>query len=176
MAEPERDDSLKDIVSDYEKKEIEKSRSLEKVEEKQKEALAAKKLLLPAGVCIIVILVLRLVVIVAEHSEVFTEPRYWVSGRHLGYNKSTEECIGRLWQIRKATDLYYGANKRFPRSMEELYQAGLFREKMVCPASGEEYVFEKKENEEVFSCPNPSKHGVSGLWCNVKGDAPQIEK
>jgi hypothetical protein len=60
--------------------------------------------------------------------------------------------------------------------MEELYQAGLFKEKIVCPASGKEYVFEKREGKEVFSCPNPGKHRVSGLWCNVEGDAPQIEK
>jgi hypothetical protein len=176
MTEPERDDSLRDIVSDYERKELEKSQSLERAEKRQKEVSAAKKLLLPAGICVIVVLVMRLVVIMAEHSEAFSEPRYWVTGRHLGYSKGTEECIGNLWQIRKETDAYYNKEKRFPVSMQELYRAGLFKEKIVCPASGAEYVFMEKDGKKVFSCPNPGRHGVLGLWCKVKGDAPQIEK
>ena len=176
MPEPERDDSLRDIVSDYEKRELEKSRSLEKTEQRQKKAAAAKRFLLTAGICVIIVLVMRLVVIVAEHSEGFSEPRYWVSGRHLGYNKGTEECIGNLWQIRKEVDAYYNREKRFPVSMQELYRAGLLKEKIVCPASGAEYVFVEKDGRKVFSCPNPGRHGVSGLWCNVKGGAPQIEK
>jgi hypothetical protein len=173
--EPKKEEFLKKIVSDYEKREKEKESTLERKLKRGHGENSFKSSSAVVALVVMALLMLRITIIIAAHSGVFSEPRYWAGGRHAEYDKNTEECIGRMWQIRKAVDRHYNVNKRFPGSIEELGKSGLLSEKdLACPATGRKYLIEVKEGVEVFACPNPGTHGFSDLRCRLKGGAPEI--
>ena len=173
--EPKKEEFLKGIVSEYEKREKEKESTLEGKVKRERGKNAFKSSSAAVALVVTALLMLRLAIVIVAHSEVFSEPRYWAGGRSAGYDKKTEECIGRMWQIREAVDRHYNVNKRFPETLEELEKTGLLSKKdLACPATDRKYVIEVKEGVKVFACPDPGAHGFSGLRCRVKGGAPEV--
>jgi hypothetical protein len=101
---------------------------------------------------------------------------YWAIGKTGKLDAKTEECLGRMWHVRRAVDAYYAENKAYPDVVEMLYGNGFSGKDAVCPSGKKKYVFRKRGDRAVFECPDPGKHGLSAIWCDVKGGPPVIEK
>ncbi|MBN1526274.1 MAG: hypothetical protein JW919_01635 [Candidatus Omnitrophica bacterium] len=174
----DREESLKKILSDYEAREESKARQKEKA--RRSEALAGgasfalRALLFAAGVGAVIFFSVRFM----QGSGVFEKKVYWAIGRRFVTDNKIEECIGRLWDIRKAMDNYYAKYKTFPVSMEELYRDRKDAKPYTCPATGEAYIMKEAGGRKIFCCPDPKKHAgdVSEIWCDVRGGPPAIER
>jgi len=174
----DREESLKKILSDYEAREELKARQKEKT--RRTEALAGgasfalRALLFAAGVGAVIFFSASFM----RGSGVFEKKVYWAVGRRDSTDYKIEECIGRLWDIRKAMDAHYARHKNFPAYMEELYQNEKGARPYTCPASGEAYMMKEAAGRNICCCPTPKKHAadVSDIWCDVRGGPPTIER
>lgn len=71
----------------------------------------------------------------------------------------TEICVYNLNQIATAVELYANDfNCQYPDKLEALLNRTT-RALPLCPASGKPYVYEKKGESFVISCPMPEAHG-----------------
>ena len=171
-----KEEILKDIISDYEKKGRKEQKSKERSNKRREAKNKLRRLFKIAGVCAIIVLIFRFFVIMVNSTSAFHKPEYWAIGGRLSSDYKIEGCIGNLWQIRKDSDLYYAANKRFPPTVDELYKGNYLRRGLICPASGRKYIFKEIKGRKVFCCPEPERHGVTEIWCDVKGGPPAIER
>jgi len=169
--QPNRDDLLKDIVSDYEGRQEEHQEEKEKREHRQGSSAVRRKVLIFSGVLLIVILTMRLIFIITADSGIYQEPRYWAVGRWRSSDPRMNECLSNMWQMRRAADRYYAANKKFPSTAEVITE-----KESVCPSSGKPYSVKNREGRAVFYCPTPEKHGVDEVWCAVRTGPPVVEK
>ena len=172
---PEREELLKDIISDYEMKRRRQQQMRRKQVKSEKIAESSRRIVITAGICLMILLFIRAGMIAARVS-VLKRTDYWALGRIRESDYKIRECVGALWQVRKAADRYYGVNKRFPRSAGEIYEKDFMKRPVVCPASGERYVLKELNGRKVFCCPNPESHGVSEIWCGLKSGPPVIER
>lgn len=173
---PEPEDNVEAILADYDKREEKLFKKEEKQKTKKKISRKLKKIILVVEIAVFVIATVRLAVVIAGQTRMLGAPKYLAVGKTRVTGKATEKCIGRMWQLRKAADNYYRANKKFPGSMDDLYDSGVFEGKMGCPVTGSEYVMEDRIGGKTFRCPNPEKHRVKELWCYVNGGVPVIER
>lgn len=173
---PDRKEELKHIVSDYFEKESHKQERERKMTDMRKGSEKAGRYFRITGLLAIVFLGAYLVFAVMNETGVLRAKTYWAGGEGAVLDAAGEECLGRMWHIRKAIDRYYADNRAYPDVIEAVYKYLPARKESVCPASGAEYVFTERNGQRVFSCPNPEKHGLRGLWGAVAGGPPVVEK
>jgi len=172
--EPQRKETLNNIIGEYEQKESESQKKAQH-EQDQKEVISkGRKVFIFLGFFIVLGLSLRLVFILLEESRVFYKPVFWVAGGVKNTDYKIEECAFKLWNIRKAIDLYYAENKVFPSSLSDLYAQEFLRKKMVCPVSGRGYLEAEQSGKRKICCPNPQEHGVKGLCIDLKSGPPTV--
>jgi hypothetical protein len=174
-----RDDELKEIFSDFQRRKQESSQLEEIKNKKSIFSSRTRKLCTVFGVGLCVILSFYLIGRVFGSSSPFKSPEPWAMGERFPEDHKIDGCIFRLWQIKRSIDLYYSENNEsFPETMEQLYTGGYLKQGFVCPASNKEYVFVIKENTKVFVCPDPGAHnpGIISIYCRVFNSPPVIER
>ena len=174
---PDRKEELNRIVSDYFGKETDKRDREKKMTDMRKRSEKTRRYFVVTGLLAIVFLSVYLVFAVMGQTGAFRGKTYWADGKgSAALDAAGEECLGRMWGMRKAIDRYYADNSAYPDVVEAVHKYLPDRKDSVCPASGDEYIFTEKDGAEAFACPNPEEHGVKGLWGAVKGGPPVIEK
>ena len=172
----DREDELKKIVADYDAREQKGAREAKKTEReaavKSTTSSAARMVLYTAAVAAVIFLCAR----VMQGVGVFEKKSFWAAGKMLSTDYKIEECVGRMWDIRKSIDAYYSSHRRFPISMEELYKDRSGIKPYVCPASGKPYIMKAMPGKRIFMCPNPADHDVTEIWCDVTSGPPTIER
>lgn len=103
------------------------------------------------------------------------EKEPWASGVVPDTRLKARDCVSALWQVRRATDQFYAAHKAFPQDVVQLFDEGFLSRRLACPLSGKPYVAMTVQGKQVFSCPNPLDHGVTGLWIDVRSGPPEVE-
>jgi len=173
-----RDEEIQEIFSDFNKRKQQEHQQEEKEKTKGRIFLKIRGIITLCGVFLSVILLFNLIGKISGEKSPFRTPRPWAIGKRMDSDYKIDGCIFRLWRIRKAVDMYYADHKRFPENMQQLYECGYLRKKIVCPASQKEYIFEKKGMKTVFSCPVPQAHqgDIISIYCNVVSSPPIIER
>ncbi len=173
-----RDEEIQEIFSDFRRRKQQESQQEEKDKTKSSIFLKIRGVITLCGVFFSVILLFNLIGKVSGEKSPFRTPRPWAVGERLNSDYKIDGCIFRLWRIRKAVDMYYADYKRFPENMQQLYESGYLKKKIVCPASQKEYIFEKRGMKTVFSCPVPQAHqgDIISIYCDVVSSPPIIER
>ena len=176
--EKRRDEELQGIFTDFGKKKQQEKKLEEKDTTKRLLSLKARGIITFCGIFLSVILLFNLAGKIFDEKSPLRTPRPWAVGKRMDSDYKINGCIFRLWRIRKAIDMYYADTKKFPDNMQQLYESGYLKKKVVCPASQEEYVFKIKGLKPVFSCPLPHAHNndIISIYCNVISSPPIIER
>lgn len=172
----ERDKILDDIIADYEKGE---RSGAEAGKAAARDAGVENDLTVIArSVAAIAVLVACVFFSVALMNQAgfFAQKRFWAIGERRDTDFKIDGCIGNLWAVRSDADAYYASHHRFPSGLDELYGADASRKRPVCPATGAAYATKRVGESVIVCCPNPGKHGVAMLWCDIKGGPPVIER
>lgn len=172
----DREKRLKGILSDYEKF-VMNEESMKKASS-QKDAVKERTFFVfkAAMALIAAAAVLFITAGAVKESGLLKKKHYWAIGQTFDSDYMIQDCIKTLWQLRSAIDAFYANNMRFPDSLNELYANGKISKHYACPASDSEYVMVIKNGRAVFCCPNPDKHDVTSIWCDVKSGPPTIER
>ncbi len=173
-----RDDEIQEIFSDFSKRKQQEHQQEEEDRTRNRISLQIRGVITLGGVFLSVILLFNLMGKISGEKNPLRAPRPWAIGKRMDSDYKIDGCIFRLWRIRKAVDLYYADYKKFPENMQQLYENGYLKKKIVCPASQQEYIFEKKGMKTVFSCPVPHAHqgDIISIYCNVVSSPPIIER
>jgi hypothetical protein len=169
------EDSLEQILSDYEKRE--QKYKNEKIFEKRKHRIKRriKKIFLMAEILVLILATARLLHILTSKIGVIDTPKYWAIGKKHFSDARTERCVGNLWELRQAVDSYFAGNKSLPDDIGQLCAGGYLEEEPVCPVTGKKYIIKEKGNELVYACPNPGEHGAREIWMYIKNGPPVFD-
>ena len=169
-----RNEELKDIVNDFkgEKKEqaAAKNKAIHKREVGRKIRIISKTLLFLLVGTLIGYNMLYFVVTKKEHSSY----QYWALGKRVTADYKLNECVFKLWQIRKSVDLYYVANGAYPKTIEELSREKFFNINLSCPVSKKQYITKKIGGREVIACPNPQEQNIEEVYVQINSGPPII--
>ncbi|MDP8266879.1 MAG: hypothetical protein P9M07_08070 [Candidatus Aceula meridiana] len=174
--DPQKKETLNDILGEYDQKESEEQKRIQKEENKKEVMTKGRQAFIFLGFLLVTGLSLRLIFILLEESRIFYKPDYWIAGGVKNTDYKVNECAFKLWNIRKAIDLYYAENKKFPEDLDELYTQKFLHKKIICPVSGRGYLLQQDGSVKKVCCPNPQEHGLKGLCMNFKSGPPFVER
>lgn len=170
----DRNEELKGIIDDFrgEKKEqaAAKNKAIHKREVKRKLRIVSKALLF----LLVVTLAAYNILYFAAAKKKYSSYQYWALGKRGTTDYKLNECIFKLWQIRKSIDLYYAAIGVYPKTIEELSREKFFNINFSCPVSKKQYITKKIGGREVVACPNPQEHNIEEVYIQVNGGPPVI--
>ncbi|MCX5782235.1 MAG: hypothetical protein NT145_05975 [Elusimicrobia bacterium] len=176
-----REDTVRDILKDFDarRKKQEEDIHLAALKKRKKEFLV--RTAAAVGVFVVAALMTYMAYLTVRQSRLFQGPRYWALGRPAHEDPKMNLCIGNLWKIRRAVDIYYTSHGNFPDSMDAIYKDGQIVVKylspfLVCPGSGKEYVFKELDGKNIFCCPSPETHGVRDIFVEVRSGAPVVKE
>ena len=168
--------NLASIIDDFDKRQSDQRSKDEKASRKTRGQNAARKVFSVIGVCVIVILAVNSGISFLGKKPFISKHYPWIVGLKASQGYRLEDCLFRMWQVRKAIDLYYAQHNDFSSAADALYREGFLAQKIVCPATGSRYSIKQGANGDIFCCPNPSEHGVKDIWADVAGGAPVVER
>lgn len=103
-----------------------------------------------------------------------SRPYFAYGGSH-GNEFRINQCLYKMWYLRKTIDTFHAAYRRYPENLEELVKSGLLSTAPVCPTSKAKYILFEKNKKTVFGCGDPSAHYVQQIWAYMEGGPPVVE-
>ncbi|MFH1878585.1 MAG: hypothetical protein ABH883_07255 [Candidatus Omnitrophota bacterium] len=173
---PDNEEILENIITDFESQKEKAGKKIKQVRKGIARAKILRSLFYAAGLFCIIILAVHTGYMSAKYAGILEKARLWYSGVEKAGDYKLAECAGNMWEVRRAVDSFYARNRRFPVVGDDMYRKEYMPKGITCPASGEKYILKNKDGKVVFCCPNPEKHGVSEIWCDVKSGAPVVER
>ncbi|MFH1458809.1 MAG: hypothetical protein ABIG64_00345 [Candidatus Omnitrophota bacterium] len=171
------DQELKNIFSDFKSKKQAEAQE-EIIEQKKSSAvnLKGRRISLIVGLMIITVLVFSLCGKLFSRSSPLRTPQPWARGERSEFDIKIDGCLLNLWRLRKALDLFYADQGKFPQEMDELVKGRYLNKELICPVSKKAYIFKERDDVRVYACPSPYEHNteITEIYCNVINSPPVI--